>query len=94
MKVKNLRKGKENVQMNLLNLEQRLATQSQYQSQKKVANELAECREERLFNQPQYQKEKIKNESADHIRQERLAHQHQCQNDKNAHSTTITDEIR
>ena len=61
---------------------------------KKIANELAECREERLPNQRQHQKENIKNGSADHIRQERLANQHQYQNEKNVYSATITDEIR
>ena len=45
--------------MNLLNLEQRLETQSQYQRQK-ITNELGECREERLFNQHQYQTKNIK----------------------------------
>ena len=95
IKVKNLFKEKTKfVQMNILNLEQRLATQSQYQRQKN-ANELAECREKRLFNHHQYQTEKkIIYESADHIRQERLANQHQYQNEKNAYSSTITDEIR
>ena len=83
-----------NVQMNLLNLEQRDWRPNLSTKDKKNANELSECREKRLFNQCQYQKEKIKNESADHIRQGRLANQHQYQNEKNAYSATITDEIR
>ena len=95
MKVKNLfKENKKNVQMNLLNLEQRDWQPNLSIKDKKIANELAECREESLFNQRQYQKENIKNESADHIRQERLANQHQYQNEKNAYSATITDEIR
>ena len=53
MKVKNLFKEKEkNVQMNLLNLEQRNWLNPI--SVQKIANELAECREKRLFNQRQY----------------------------------------
>ena len=55
MKVKNLRKRKQNESSE--SSTKRLATWSQYQRQKN-ANELAsECREERLVNQPQYQKE-------------------------------------
>ena len=80
--------------MNLLNLEQRDSQPNLGIKGKKIANELAECREESLFNQRQYQKGNIKNESADHIRQERLGNQHQYQNEKNAYSATITDEIR
>ena len=80
--------------MNLLNLEQSDWQPNLSIKDKKIANELAECREESLFNQRQYQKENIKNESADHIRQERLANQHQYQNEKNAYSATVTDEIR
>ena len=80
--------------MNLLNLEQSDWQPNLRIKDKKIANELAECREERLLNQRQHQKENIKNGSADHIRQERLANQHQYQNENNAYSATITDEIR
>ena len=80
--------------MNLLNLEQRDWQPNLSIKDKKITNELAECREERLFNQLQYQKENIKDGSADHIGQERLANQHQYQNEKNAYSATVTDEIR
>ena len=95
MKVKNLfEEKKKNVQMDLLNLEQRDWQPNLSIKDKKIANKLAQCREERLFNNCQYQKENINNGSADHIRQERLANQHQYQNEKNIHSATITDEIR
>ena len=95
MKVKNLRKRKQNVQMNLLNLEQRdwppnLSIKSKKLQMNQQNVEKRDC----STNVPQYQKEKIKGESADHIRQERLANQHQYQNVKNSYSTTITDEIR
>ena len=82
MKVKNLfNEKKKCAKMNLLNLEQIDWQPNLSIKDKKIANELAQCREERLFNQRQYQKEK--NGSADHIRQERLANQHQYQNEKN-----------
>ena len=54
--------------MNLLNLEQRDWQPNLSIKDKKLQNELAECREERQFNQRQYKKENIKNGSADHIR--------------------------
>ena len=40
--------------MNLLNLEQRDWHPNLSIKDKKIANELAECREERLFNQRQF----------------------------------------
>ena len=62
MKVKNFFKEKKqkNVQMNLLNLEQRDWQPNLSIKDKEITNELPEWREKRQFNQRQCQKEKIK----------------------------------
>ena len=96
MKVKNLFKEKEkNVQMNLLNLEQRNWQPNLSIKDKKLQMnwqnvEKRDC----SISVNIHAKEKIKKESANIIRQERLANQHHYQNEENAYSATITDEIR